>query len=64
MPLGTRAPSASKRVGSRRKSTTSCSSALASSRPATSSHVTAEAEPGVTSIGLTRGISFIVRQSR
>ena len=33
IPFGTRAPSASKRCGSRRKSTISCSSSFASSRP-------------------------------
>ena len=37
MPFGTLAPSLAKRSGSRRNSTTSCSSALASSAPATSS---------------------------
>ena len=39
MPLGTVAPERRKRFGSLRKSTTSCSSALASSAPATSSHL-------------------------
>src|SRR5947209_19886042 len=63
MPFGTRAPSASKWSGLRRKSTISCSSAFASSRPATSSHVTDDDEPGVISIGLTRGISLTVFQS-
>ena len=53
----------SKRFGSRRKSTTSCSSSFASSSPATSSQVTDDDEPGVISIGLTRGISLTVRQS-
>ena len=63
MPLGTRAPSASNRLGSRRKSTISWSSSFASSRPATSLHVTADAEPGVISCGLTRGIRRTVFQS-
>ena len=58
MPFGTRAPSASNFCGSRRKSTISDSSAFASSSPATSSHVTDDDEPGVISIGLTRGIIF------
>jgi hypothetical protein len=64
MPFGTRAPSDSNRFGSRRKSTISCSSSFASSRPATSSHVTETAEPGVISIGFTRGIRRTVFQSR
>src|SRR5215471_9296321 len=63
MPFGTRAPSCSKRFGSRRKSTISWSSSFASSSPATSPHVTEEAEPGVISCGLTRGISRTVFQS-
>src|SRR5579862_8959173 len=62
MPFGTRAPRRSKRFGSRRKSTTSCSSSFASSRPATCSQVTDEDEPGVISVGRTRGISLTVRQ--
>ena len=41
-----------KRSGSRRKSTTSCSSALASSAPATSSHLIEAAESGLISCGL------------
>ena len=45
-PFGTRAPSASNRCGSRRKSTISCSSSFASSSPATSSQVTDDSEPG------------------
>ena len=64
IPFGTRAPRASNRFGSRRKSTTSWSSSFASSSPATSSQVTDDAEPGVISVGLTRGMSFTVRQSR
>ena len=63
IPFGTRAPSRSNRFGSRRKSTTSWSSSFASSSPATSAHVTDEDEPGVISVGLTRGISLTVRQS-
>ena len=63
MPFGTRAPSASNFCGSRRKSTISDSSAFASSSPATSSQVTDDDEPGVISIGLTRGIIFTVFQS-
>ena len=63
MPFGIRAPSDSKCSGLRRKSTISCSSSFASSRPATSDQVTADAEPGVISIGLTRGISLTVFQS-
>src|SRR5256885_5801952 len=61
-PFGTRAPSASKRAGSRRKSAISCSSSFASSRPATSPQVTEDAEPGVISVGLIRGISLTIRQ--
>ena len=63
-PFGTRAPSASNRCGSRRKSTISCSSSFASSSPATSSQVTDDSEPGVISVGLTRGISLTVFQNR
>ena len=64
IPRGTRAPSFSKRFGSRRKSTTSCSSCFASSSPATSSQVTDESEPGWICVGLTRGTIFTVRTSR
>src|SRR5581483_2649996 len=64
MPRGTRAPSFANRFGSRRKSTTSCSSLFASSRPATCSHVTDDFDCGVTSFGFTRGISCTVRQRR
>ena len=56
MPFGTRAPSFEKRCGSRRKSTTSCSSAAASSTPAMSAQVTEDFEDGSTSVGRTRGI--------
>jgi hypothetical protein len=64
IPFGTRAPSDSNFCGSRRKSTISCSSSFASSSPATSDQVTEDAEPGVISIGFTRGISLTVRQRR
>ena len=64
MPFGTLAPSAWKRAGSLRKSTTSCSSAFASSAPATCAHSTAESESGVISVGFVLGISFIVRQRK
>ncbi len=64
MPFGTLAPSALKRAGSLRKSTTSCSSAFASSAPATCDHSTAESESGVISVGFVLGISFIVRQMK
>ena len=55
IPLGTLAPSALKRLGSRRNSTTSRSSAFASSTPATSSQRTAPADSGLISCGLVRG---------
>ena len=61
MPFGTRAPSCSKRFGERRKSTTSCSSARASSFPATSSKLTEDFEFGWICAGLTCGISFSIR---
>ena len=64
MPFGTWAPSAANRWGSRRNSTTSCSSAFASSAPATSAHSTDDAESGVISCGFVRGMSFIVRQRK
>ena len=64
MPLGTVAPSSAKRSGSRRKSTTSCSSALASSAPATSSQPIEDLESGLISCGFVFGISFIVRQMK
>ena len=57
MPFGTFAPSLRNRLGSLRKSTTSCSSALASSAPATSSQRDRAVESGLISIGLVRGIS-------
>ena len=62
MPFGTLAPSSSKRFGSRRNSTTSCSSAFASSAPATSAHPIDDLASGLICCGLVRGISFIVRQ--
>src|ERR671935_309012 len=61
MPFGTRAPSRPKRSGSRRKSTTSCSSSFASSRPATSSHET-DASPTIVFAAVTFGITSSVRQ--
>ena len=64
MPFGTLAPSCSNRFGSLRKSITSCSSAFASVTPATSSRLTDSREPGSTCVGLTRGITESVRQSR
>ena len=64
MPFGTLAPSSLKRAGSLRKSTTSCSSAFASSAPATCDHSTAESESGVISCGFVFGISFIVFQRK
>ena len=59
-----RAPSFSNRFGSRRKSTTSCSSSRASSFPATSDQLTDELEPGSICAGLICGISFIIRHIR
>ena len=56
-----RAPSRPKRSGSRRKSTTSESSALASSRPATSLQETVEAAV-IVFAALTLGITWRVRQ--
>ena len=64
MPFGTRAPSASKRFGSRRKSTTSCSSSLTSHSPATSSNPTSELDPLGPSAGEIRGMSWTTRQRR
>ena len=64
MPFGTRAPRRLNRCGSCRNSTTSVSSAAASSTPATSFQVTADFDDGSTTVGLTRGISWSVRQSR
>ena len=53
-----------KRSGSVRNSTTSRSSALAWSTPATSSHLTEDAESGLISCGLVLGIIFIVRHRK
>src|SRR3954449_1204168 len=64
MPFGTLAPSTVKRLGSRRKSTTSCSSAFASSAPATSAQPIDALESGLISCGLVRGIIFIVFQMK
>ncbi len=54
-------PSAWNDFGSRRNSTISCSSALASSTPAMSSNVTDWLEDGLICCGLMRGITFSVR---
>ena len=62
--MGTFAPSAWKRFGSRRNSTTSCSSAFASSTPATSAQRDRGEDSGLICCGLVRGISFIVRQMK
>ena len=64
MPRGTFAPSFLKRSGSRMNSTTSCSSAFASSQPATSSHPIAPLAAGLISTGLVLGIIFSVRQMK
>jgi hypothetical protein len=53
-----------KRFGSLRKSTTSRSSSLVSSTPATSDQLTALFERGLISCGLVRGISLNVRQMK
>ena len=55
MPFGTLAPSLRKRFGSRRNSTTSRSSSLASSAPATSCQRTELDELGLISCGFVRG---------
>ena len=64
MPLGTFAPSAWKGFGSRRNSTISASSALASSTPAMSSKETDWFDAGFICCGFTRGITFSVRHIR
>ena len=64
IPFGTFAPSASKRLGSRRNSTTSASSALASSAPATAAQLTDAEDSGLICCGLVFGISFSVRQMK
>ena len=56
-PCGTFAPSFLKRFGSRRNSTTSRSSSLASSTPATSSQRTELDESGLISCGFVRGMN-------
>ncbi len=63
MPLGTLAPSAWNWSGSRRNSTISCNSPLASSTPAMSAKETDWPEAGLICWGLTRGIDFSVRHS-
>ena len=64
IPFGTLAPSCLKRFGSVRKSTTSRSSSLVSSTPATSSQVTELFDRGLISCGLVLGISFSVRHMK
>src|SRR4051812_17295733 len=64
MPRGTVAPSLRKRCGCRRNSTTSWSSALASSAPATSSQPIAPLASGLISVGFVLGISFSVRHRK
>ena len=61
IPLGTVAPSAWKGLGSRRNSTISCSSALASSTPAMSLNVTDWFDAGLICCGLVLGITFNMR---
>ncbi len=56
IPLGTLAPSCLKRPGSRRNSTTSASSSLASSTPATSAQLMESEADGLISCGLVRGM--------
>ena len=62
IPFGTFAPSAWKGLGSRRNSTISASSAFASSTPATSANETDWSDAGLICCGLTRGITFSMRQ--
>ena len=62
-PLGTRAPSRSNFLRSRRNSTTSFSSSFASSAPATSPQPTGSVVSRSTIAGLTFGTSDIVRSS-
>ncbi len=64
IPFGTLAPSSLKRFGSVRNSTTSRSSALVSSTPATSDQLTALFERGLISCGLVRGISLSIRHMK
>ena len=63
-PLGTFAPSLRKRLGSRRNSTTSCSSSLASSTPAMSSQPIDDFVSGLICSGLVFGMSFSVRHKK
>src|SRR6476646_866586 len=62
-PSGTFAPSRLKRFSSRRNSTTSCSSYLASSTPAMSSQPTSRFACGLIWTGLVFGMTFNVRHS-
>src|SRR4029453_328387 len=64
IPFGTRAPSFAKRFESLRKSTISCISSRASSSPATSSQETDDSEVALADFGVSRGITWRVRQSR
>jgi hypothetical protein len=64
MPFGTCAPRASNRCGLRRNSTTSASSALASSAPATAAHFTEADDSGLICCGFVFGISFSVFQMK
>ena len=64
MPFGTFAPSRLNRCGSERNSTTSRSSSLVSSTPATSAQVTASFDLALISCGLVRGMSRTVRHIR
>ena len=64
IPFGTCAPSAANRLGSRRNSTTSLSSAFASSQPATSAQAIEDADCGLICCGFVRGISLSVRQMK
>ena len=64
IPLGTWAPRSAKRLGSRRNSTTSASSAFASSQPATSLQAIEDADSGLICCGFVRGISLSVRQMK
>ncbi len=63
-PAGTRAPSFVNSFGSRRNSTTSRSSSLASSTPAMSSQPIEVFTSGLICIGLVRGMSFSVRHRK
>ena len=63
-PAGTRAPRSRKRLGSRRNSTTSRSSSLASSTPAMSSQPIEDFTSGLICTGFVRGIIFSVLQRK